>query len=88
MRIASQNTGLRTCPQSHHLLSMNIEGNIQSHTFTSLTMSLRSKWVHSTQFSIDFRLQTIFQTETETLQCYKDVLRARDYDNIWIYMVR
>ena len=36
----------------------------------------------------DFRLQTIFQTETETLQCYKDVLRARDYDNIWIYTVR
>ena len=50
--LCSQDSGLRTCPQSHPLLNMNKVGNIQSHVVTSLMMPSWSKWFHCTQFAI------------------------------------
>ena len=48
IRMVSQDIGLRICQQSHPLLNMNIEGNIQRHVMTSL---MTSKWFHFTQFA-------------------------------------
>ena len=62
IRTISQDNGLRTCSQSHSLLNMNIEGNIQSN-------AVMSKWNWSYRMQeIDFensRKQFRFSTSAD-----------------------
>ena len=48
IRNHSQDIGLRTYFQSQPRLNMNIDGNIESHTMTSLMISSWSKWFNLT----------------------------------------
>ena len=89
-------------PQSHRLLNMNIEGNINDrgqpgfmlHNLLSAfyiqseTDAIICKTFFNSKNSFNFRPLMIFQTETETWVCKKDVRMATDYDNICFHALR